>query len=110
MTLITLIILGLATWRLSNMFVVDGEHEPENGPFDILVKIRLLSGIRYDEWSKPYGTNTLSKAMTCVWCFSVWVGAGIAIAWTVCPLPTMILCLPFALSAFAIIANRYING
>jgi hypothetical protein len=102
MTLPSLLILTLATWRISSFLVVDGDNEPENGPFDIFAKIRNWVGVRYDEYSQPYGTNVISKAMTCLWCFSVWIGIGLTAMWLICPATTLIFCLPFALSAGAI--------
>ncbi len=71
--MLNFIISALATWRLSSLLV------REDGPGDILAKLRSISGVRFDEMSRPYGTNIVSSALLCVWCVSIWVGAFIAI-------------------------------
>ena len=82
----------------------------ENGPWDILARIRYWLGVRYDDASMPYSTTTLSGALTCVWCLSVWVGAAIAFAYWWNPNMTTLLSLPFAFSAGAVIVEAWVNG
>jgi len=97
-----LILIALATWRISSLLV----HE--EGPFMLLVNMRSLLGVYYDEFSEVHGRNALAKALTCVWCTSLWVAIGFAalyyygIAFWVA--------LPFALSAAAIIIERIVDG
>lgn len=62
MTLLTFIVASLATWRLSYMFV------REKGPLDIFVKLRAFLG-RIQSRS-----GGLFDLMSCVRCFSVWIG------------------------------------
>ena len=61
-----LVILALATWRLSSLLV------REDGPFDVFGKFRSAVGVKYDEHSRPYGTNPVAEALTCLWCTSIW--------------------------------------
>lgn len=62
----SLLVRGLATWRIAHMLV----HEI--GPFSMFVHIRRLAGIEPDAEGYPAvwrSTNVLS----CVWCTSIWV-------------------------------------
>lgn len=102
MDFITLTILTLTTWRLTSLLV------NEAGPFDIFERIRLLAGIRLDEYSQPQADNVIGQALSCVWCTSVWVGIGLVAAWVYVPF-VIVLCLPLALSAGAVIVDRLVN-
>jgi len=63
-------------------------------------------GVRYNEFSLPYGKNVIAKAMLCMWCLSVWVGGIITIAYILFGQPVVYLCLPFSLSAFTIFMDE----
>ena len=97
-----LILIALATWRVSSLLVF------EEGPFMLLVKLRSLVGVYYDEFSEVQGKNVVARALTCVWCTSIWVALGFSVLhyfglayW---------VALPFALSAAAIIIERIVDG
>lgn len=62
------ILLSLATWRVSSLFVNEG------GPGDMFARFRYWVGVRYDAQSNPYGTTFLSTLFTCIWCLSLWIG------------------------------------
>ena len=98
------LILGLATWRISHLLV------SEEGPWDFLSKFRHLAGVRYDEHSSPYSTNVFSELLTCIWCLSPWIGTILTLAYWRWSYPTILCSLPFALSAMAVIVNRWIDG
>lgn len=100
MNIPTLLILALATWRLSSLLAC------EEGPADILAKLRLRLGVKFDKESKPYGTNSLSKGVLCPWCSSIWFGAAWALLWCAWP-QAWLLALPLALSAGAIMVEKY---
>jgi hypothetical protein len=86
MTLLTLLILILATWRISSLLT------NEEGPFEILSRLRKLTG-----------------AFDCLWCMSIWTGVFITgLYWYSSGLATL-LCLPFALSAGAVAWEKW-NG
>lgn len=65
--------LALVTWRLSSLL------NREDGPFDIFARVRTLAGVEYDVYSRPYGSNVISKGLICFWCVSIWVGGVVAL-------------------------------
>jgi hypothetical protein len=97
-----LILITLATWRVSSLLVF------EDGPFLLLMKMRSLIGVYYDEYSEPQGNNVFARALTCVWCSSIWV----ALVFTVLYYFGLAfwIAMPFALSAVAIIIERIVDG
>lgn len=97
-----LVLLGLATWRLTSLLI------QEDGPWDFLARFRHWLGVRYDERSLPYGLNTLAALFTCMWCGSVWTGGVLAVAYWVLPSLTLMVCLPLALSAIGLLLNRMV--
>jgi len=89
-----LVILGLATWRVSHLFVW------EDGPFDIFIKFQKLIG----------PSRFLSSLFSCVWCLSVWVGAILTLSAIIDKTVTIYLMLPFALSAIAVLLEQITDG
>lgn len=87
--LLSVVIVMLATWRVSHMLV----HE--YGPRGMLQKFRALTGIQHDIDGNPSWWPT-GNMLVCVWCTSVWV----AIALLILP---MGFSMVFALSAVACI-------
>jgi len=100
---LTIFILILATWRLSSLLA------DEAGPWDMFSRLRVLAGVRYDDVGQPYGTNALARGVMCVWCVSVWVGAGWALLYYVAPGVAFWLALPFALSGGTILIEEMIH-
>lgn len=98
-----LIVLILATWRISSLFV------NEDGPFGLFSFIRYGVGVKYDEHSQPYSNNVIGSLLSCVWCFSFWVGLVLTLGYSQYPNPTILVCLPFALSAGAILVNKWMQ-
>lgn len=97
------LVLALATWRLTSLLVW------EDGPFEVFARIRHLLGVRYDEQSRPYGKNWFAKGVVCPACASVWFGfiwAGLYYLWG----DSVWIALPLALSAGAIVVERWNNG
>lgn len=90
--IIQLIILSLATWRISNLLT----DETELGPFGALDFTRAF----FDEFVN-------SDVLKCLWCCSVWVGMILTLAVYFLPVITFWICLPFALSTIAIFVDRY---
>lgn len=62
-----ILLLGLATWRLTSLVLF------EPGPFRVFAKLRHLVGV-----NKPGEITGLRELFTCPWCMSVWLGAFIA--------------------------------
>lgn len=94
------VVLSLATWRLTSLVV------KEDGPWDFLARLRHGVGVRYNENSTAFGLNVVGAAVACMWCASVWVGAAVCILYLLSRTTTLILCLPLALSAAALIVER----
>lgn len=107
MNIIAIVIIPLAVWRISNML---SDYE-QVGPFDILHKIRIRTGMYYDQWSQPmYKSGSFADMMSCVYCNSIWLGIVFTILWLVNQEVTIIVSLPFALSAMAIIIEEWKNS
>lgn len=104
MSLVLLLVLSFANWRLAHLLAEEG------GPWDYLAALRVRLGVRYDEYSQPYGTNVVASAMLCVWCNSVWVGVFQALATLLSQEVALWIFLPFALSATAIVIDTEINN
>ena len=98
-----LLILGLAVWRFSSLLVQEG------GPWDIFARLRHRIGVRYDAESLPYGRNEFAKGIVCTWCISVWLGLIATAMYLLAPRITVLLALPFALSAFAIVIDEKVG-
>lgn len=99
---VDLLLLGLATWRLTSLLV------QEDGPWEFLARFRHWLGVRFDERSKPFGLNTLAALFTCMWCASVWVGLAMAVAYLTVGRITLLMALPLSLSAMALLLNRMV--
>ena len=102
MNITELLILILATWRITNLIVDDSE----GGPWDALHIIRYHAGIRYDDKRRAYGINALSKNMTCFWCFSVWAGLFVLLVSLIPYWIGFYLLLPFSLSGAALVMRK----
>src|SRR3990172_3330830 len=72
MTLTSLLIYGLATWRISSILV------NEAGPWDVFVRLRALAGIGHDKNRQAViiPDGFFASILSCIWCCSVWVGLG----------------------------------
>lgn len=73
MPMTLLIIVTLATWRLSSLL------SNEEGPFGVFEKFRELVGVRYNQYSEPYGLNGLADGVLCLWCNSVWFSTALVL-------------------------------
>jgi hypothetical protein len=107
MTLVDLLVLSLAAWRIANLIVDDSE----DGPFDILPRIRHLLGIRYDSKGRmcsvgePPIYRELGRAVSCMWCLSLWIGLLLALI----PEPFRVVLWPFAISAGVLLVDKSIK-
>jgi hypothetical protein len=100
----------LAVWRISNM-LADTDQE---GLFNSLDWIRHKVGVTYktEPWNGiynvPYGEpGSIAAGVLCVYCNSIWLGILFAILWFVNQKVTIIVSLPFALSAMAILIEEW---
>lgn len=98
------IILALATWRLALLLV------EEEGPRDIIGKLRVKLGVRYDNYSVAFGTNVVAEALVCVWCMSIWVGLAVSVLYFTVPTATLYAAFPLALSAAAVLCHEFVSN
>ena len=117
----SLILETLATWRLTSLFV------QEEGPFELFEHIRQFVGVKEFneldqlEQDRVYGclmpfevppeivaNNVIAKALTCTWCFSMWISALITLIRYRCVNLNIILRW-LALSTGAIIIDSIAN-
>jgi hypothetical protein len=84
-TLIHLLILSLATFRLARLFTTDQIFEP----------------LREVIWRKFPPSTQFGYLFTCNWCMSIWFASLITICYTIGTAITLIIALPLALSAVA---------
>lgn len=106
MTFIQFIILGLAVWRISSLFV------NESGPLSLFQRIRELAGIQHDPDGVPYQypDNFFAELLSCIWCTSIWVGGGVMALWLFFPQPTYIAATALAFSTVSIWLESNIRG
>lgn len=96
MNVVDMLILGLATWRISHLVSND-----EIFPF--LEKIRVKLGVAYDEKSERYAKNWFAKQILCQWCNSLWIGIFLMWFYQLDKTLARKVLLPFALSTSAIL-------
>jgi len=117
--LFELFIIGtLATYRWTAML------NNEAGPGDIFGKLRTRLGVKFDQYSNPYGTNWISEGMLCFYCLSVWVAlfiSGIIVVFIIYgrltnhepPLTfieaALLVLLPFAMSGGAVYLKKAVG-
>jgi len=104
--IIDFFIFGLATWRIASLFV------REDGPFFIFRRIRSWAGMIHDENGEVViiPDNFLAQLLSCVWCTSIWMAVFMVLFDLFFPLIAIKFALIFALSALAIMIDRYVKG
>lgn len=93
-------ILVVAAWRLSCLIIY------EDGPFDMLAKLRDLAGVHYDEYGTIVGEGFFGSLLTCIYCLSVWVAVLIVILYSVAPIPTLYVASVFAISGGVVLLDK----
>lgn len=105
LSLADLIVLCLATYRLSHMMANDWEI----GPRGLLSKIRKLFGIRYNAHGEATADpGSAGDMLLCIFCNSVWIGGAFTIlyaALVIFGFPAFLLFLPLALSGFTVVVS-----
>lgn len=109
MSLFEVFIIGaLATYRLTAMI-----HN-EAGPGDMFGKFRSMIGIKFDQYSNPYGTNWVAEGVLCFYCLSVWIGF-VVMVWLMLAalldfiLLGVILLFPLAFSGVAVYLKKAVG-
>lgn len=92
MSLVELVIGGLATYRLSRLVTRD----------------EVLSGPRNWLWKKfPPESTKFGYWLTCVWCVSIWSASLLVISRIIIPEATYIVAVVLSLSAIAGLLTAY---
>lgn len=91
--MIALLIYSLATWRIASLLVC------EDGPADVFKRLRQA----------VCRNAFLSGLLSCVWCCSVWVGAGWMLADWLAPAVAFRLAVALSFSAVAIMIQRWME-
>lgn len=101
--LTTLLVLMLSTWRLSSLFA------NEDGPLNLFKTIRTRSGVECPANSDCFGKTWFAKGILCEWCNSVWFGTLLTLLYVVLGDTAILIILPLALSAMAILIKYLIE-
>jgi len=94
--------LALAAWRLASLLA------NEDGPWQMFKRIRRLA----EQWCNKYRFCRelgLHELITCEWCNSVWIGAGLTVLYLWMGEAILYLALPLALSTVAIIIKYIVQ-
>lgn len=115
MTLLQIIVFGLATWRVSSLLV------NEDGPWFIFLRIREWSGIELHpvnpnyyhaastEWIPWVPQRLIPQILSCVWCTSIYVGLVWSVFFLLSPAIAFYIALSFALSTCAIVLSLVVE-
>ena len=99
MDIATFLVLALATWRFTSLFV------REDGPFNMFRKLRESFGITHDENGQVLMVPDRAKLLSCMWCFSMWTGLSWFLFWFLLPQISIYIAFPFSFSAFTILID-----
>jgi hypothetical protein len=100
----SLIVLSLAVWRVANMLA----DTDQSGPGELMDWFRGVIGVKYADTNVPYWKpGSLAALVMCADCSSVWMGALAIVAFTLAPMLTIFVSLPFALSAVAMLLETW---
>ncbi|HJR79528.1 MAG TPA: DUF1360 domain-containing protein [Anaerolineales bacterium] len=94
--------LSLAAWRLASLVA------NEDGPWFMFKRFRG----RAEAWCKRYRFCRelgLYELVTCEWCSSIWIGAGLTILYLLIGETVLYLALPLALSTVAIVIKYLVE-
>jgi hypothetical protein len=94
--------LSLAAWRLASLVA------NEDGPWLMFRRFRQCA----EQWCKRYRFCSelgLYELVTCEWCNSIWIGAGLTILYLWIGETILYLALPLALSTVTIIIKYVVQ-
>lgn len=91
-----LVVLGLATWRLTSYL------SNEQGPAGICNKLRSFVGLKFER-GQEIPSNWFASDLTCPWCTMGYAGLFWTILYLINRDVAFYIALPFALSAIGIL-------
>ena len=91
MTIADIIILALATWRVSIALYF------EYGPWDWFVRLRTWAGVYDPDDTKGFW----GKQLSCFWCCSFWAALVVLLLWVICWPLVVVLALSGAVTVLA---------
>lgn len=97
------LIMGLACWRIASMVV------NEDGPWFVFDNMRrLVRAGDYNDYPPP-DRRWYIGIFECIWCCSMWVGIGFAVVYWFSPSLAVLVSVPFAISAWAVVINTVLE-
>ena len=102
MSLNTFFFLSLAAWRLASLVA------NEDGPWMVFKRLRQTA----EAWCKRYRFCSelgLYELVSCEWCNSIWIGAGLTLLYLWIGEAILYLAVPLALSTVAIIIKYVVQ-
>lgn len=93
----TVIILGLAAWRISALIAY------ERGPLDVFLRLRTRLGFEHDDAGEPTMIPDRWLILGCVWCLGIWVAGLLYCLWLLEARAVMVI----AAAAVVIIVERW---
>jgi hypothetical protein len=99
------ILVTLASWRLTRLFVYDGITKFFREQFYDVVKVGKVSQL---EKPKVGPRRTLADLLSCVWCFGMWASATVLFFYLLTPyalFPVILLAVAAVASFLQIISN-----
>lgn len=92
--MVEFLVLSLAVFRLTRLFVQDS----------------IFDGLRSKFWERfPPESSKLGYFSTCSWCLGFWLSLGVYFCYTIVPLQTLWVAYVFALSAVVGLLTAFEN-
>lgn len=102
LTMINLLIVISATWRLSSLFA------NEEGPWKCFERLRR-NALHATNRNRFLHSFRLYQGLICEWCNSVWFGTILTALWYLFGNGIVIACLPLAISTWAIVLKYFVK-
>ncbi|WP_416151228.1 DUF1360 domain-containing protein [Salipaludibacillus sp. HK11] len=104
------ILIGLAVFRLTHLFLYDKITEPLR--FLFLKEEKIINEEGSDEWiyvAKGRGLQKfIGEIFNCHWCLSVWISGFILVGFLVLPQVTIYVIYLFAIAAVAVVLEEIV--
>lgn len=81
-----------------------------DGPYNLFGRLRTRAGVRYDEYSNPYGVTEFGRMLACHKCTSLWVGLVLVLRWWGYFAAVDMLVIALAYSAISIVIQSVLDS